>query len=251
MRRSPLSVTCDDLALACRAIVPGDPRGVIVLLHGIPTVNPRDPDDLGYPGLAAFLAEEGWAAVWGDMRAVRESPGHFSIEGWVRDAEAIVGAARGLQGVAGLPLVLVGSSAGGAVAAEVTRRGAPVDALVLLAAPAAWISFAGDPRAALRRITEEAGMVVAPEVAEDPSAWAGEFSRVSGEEAIRDVRVPTLVVHGTADDVVPYEHARRIAQASPAPGAHLRLIEGAGHQLRREPEAVQVVLEWLDRTLPR
>ena len=242
-----LPVTCDGFRLSCGSALPKDSRGVVVLLHGIPSTAPPDPSDPGYPGLARDFATRGWAAIWADMRAVRESEGYFSIEGWVRDAESVVAAAYSLPIAAELPLALIGSSAGGAVAAEAVRRGAPVDALALLAAPASWVSFTDDPSTGLKRITEEAGMSVAPEVSEDPVAWALEFEGVTTESSIRGVDVPTLILHGTADDVVPVDHAERIA-AKAAKG-EVHLLEGAGHQLRREPRAMDLVFEWLERTI--
>ena len=144
-------------------------------------------------------------------------------------------------------MALVGSSAGGAVAVEATKRGAPVDALALLAAPAGWVSFADDPAGAVRRITEEARMPLSEETLNDPTAWAGEFDMVITERSVVDIKVPLLVVHGTADDVVPVNHANRIADR--ARKAELRLIEGAAHQLRRDENAIAIVLDWLDRTI--
>jgi pimeloyl-ACP methyl ester carboxylesterase len=249
MTPTTLSVLCDGHRLSGGAEIAAEPKGLVLLLHGIPSVNPPEPGDTGYPGLARTFADEGWTAAWVDMRSVRGSQGNFSIEGWVRDAHAALDAARTLEGAAGLPIAVVGSSAGGAVAAELARRGAPIRALALLAAPAMWVSFAGDPQDAVRRITEEAGMSLAPEVLEDPSSWAAEFEGVATENSIVSVRVPTLIVHGTADDVVPVHHAQRIADK--APNASLEIIEGAGHQLRRDPAAIRIVLEWLDRVLKR
>ncbi|HEX2058694.1 MAG TPA: alpha/beta fold hydrolase [Actinomycetota bacterium] len=243
-----LDVVSDGLRLDAGIEVPPGPRGVAILLHGIPSIAPLDPDDRGYPGLAERFAAEGWAAAWGDMRAARKSPGYFSIEGWVKDALALVEAARAAVPVAG-PAVLLGSSAGGAVSAEAIRRGAPVDALVLLAAPAAWLSFADDPAEGVFRIRAGAGMELSPETLEDPAQWATEFEGVTTQVSIADVRVPVLVVHGTADDVVPVEHAAQIAAAAPA--AQLEILEGAGHQLRRDERAVALVLRWLDSTFPR
>lgn len=245
---TPLEVVSDGLRLDAGIEVPESPRGVAVLFHGIPSVTPPDPDDTGYPGLAARFASEGWAAAWGDMRAVRRSPGYFSIEGWVKDALAIVDAARTAVSLDG-PVVVVASSAGGAVSTEAVRRGAPVDALVLLAAPAEWLSFADDPAAGVFRIQAGAGMELAPETLEDPSQWAAEFEGVTTELSVAEVHVPVLVVHGTADDVVPVEHAPRIAAAAPA--AQLEILEGAGHQLRRDERALGIVLRWLDTTFPR
>lgn len=242
-----LDVVSDGIRLGCSCVHGERPRGVVVLLHGLPSVNPPDPEDRGYPGFAADMAEAGWLAVWADMRAVRRTAGTFSIEGWVRDARAVVDQVRSLEAAGDLPLALVGSSAGGAVSAEVVRRGAPVDALALLGAPAAWLLFTRDPKEGLRRITEEAGMPVAPEVSEDPSSWASEFDSVSTATSIKQVTIPTLILHGTADDVVPVKHAHLIAEAAPA--AELVVLEGAGHILRRDAEARRILLEWLARTL--
>jgi pimeloyl-ACP methyl ester carboxylesterase len=247
VQRRSLAVLCDGLRLRGGAYLPDATKGVLVLLHGIPSVQPPEPGDEGYPGLARRFAEHGWAAAWADMRAARESPGHFSIEGWVRDVHAIVDASRALDGASGLPLGIVGSSAGGAVAVEATRRGAPVDALVLLGVPAAWISFADDAREGVRRITEESGMALSEEVLADPAEWVAEFDAVVTESSVASLRLPLLIVHGTADDVVPVEHAYRIAER--APGADLRILEGAPHQLRRHPGVFELVLEWLDLRL--
>ncbi len=48
-------------------------------------------------------------------------------------------------------------------------------------------------------------------------------------EALRNVAVPTLVIHGTTDPLVPYSHA--VATAEAIPGAKLLPIEGLGHEL--------------------
>lgn len=240
-----LPVVCDGLRLGGGAFVPEHARGLAVLLHGIPSVGPAEPHDEGYPGLARDFATRGWAAAWADMRGCRSSPGYFSIEGWVRDARAIIDAARSLEGVPGLPVAVVGFSAGGVVATEAIRRGAPADALVTLGSPARWTFLADDPREGVRRITDEAGMPLTDDVLSDPTDWAGEFERVTAEGAISSLRIPVLIVHGTADEVVPVHHAERIAAR--ARGADVKLLDGAPHHLRLYPEAVEVVIDWLDR----
>lgn len=247
MLERDVTVSCEGVELGCSYVAPGSPCGMVLLLHGIPSVDPPPPGDRGYPGWAEDLAGNGWLSAWADLRAVRRSPGFFSIDGWVRDALAVIDHLRHLESARGLPLALVGSSAGGCVAAEAVRRGAVVDALALMAAPAEWLFFADDAPAGVKRITEEAGMALAPEVLEDPTAWAGEFEEITTRAAIADVKVPTLIVHGTADDIVPVEHAHLIAER--APHAELVILEGAQHILRWEPEARSVLNEWLDRTL--
>jgi uncharacterized protein len=240
-----VTVTSDGLALPAGAALPAHRRGMVVALHGLPSTAPRAPDDDGYPGLGRRFAQRGWAALWVRMRAAAGAPGHFPLRGWVRDARAAVAAARRLEPA--LPLALLGSSAGGAVSLQALVEGAPVDALVLLGTPAEWVSFAATPEAGLLRITRDAGMAVAPEVSADPSQWAAEFTGMVPEEAAARTGVPVLVVHGSDDEVVPVAHAHRLARRAPA--AELRVLDGAPHQLRRLPEVVPLVVEWLERVL--
>lgn len=242
MKEIPLEIPSDGNILKGGAFAPEDAQRSVVLLHGIPSAAPPDPGDSGYRGFARSFAEAGWVAGWAEMRAVRESEGYFSIEGWVRDVGAIVGAIRDIKPTRFL--ALVGSSAGGAVATVAVSRGTHVDALALLAAPAAWVSFAAHPVAGLTRVTQEAGMQVAPDVMEDPTEWAAEFDRVTTKDAIADVASPVMVLHGDADDVVPVDHAAEIA--GNARDAELHIFKGGAHQLRRDPRAVQTLMQWLE-----
>lgn len=242
-----LNVVSDGLRLEAGVVVPDSPRAVVLLLHGIPSAAPPEPGDAGYPGLARTFAERGWAAAWVEMRGVRSSEGFFSIEGWVHDARAALDVARALDPLDGLPAAIVGSSGGGVVAVEAARRGAPVAALALLATPAAWVSFAGDAGEAIHRITVDAGMSIAPDVLADPAPWIAEFESIVTEEAVADLDLPMLILHGTADDVVPVSHAARIAER--ARRAEVRILEGGAHQLRKDPEAIRITLDWLDSVL--
>lgn len=66
-----------------------------------------------------------------------------------------------------------------------------------------------------------------------PAGTGRQFAAVlAGEprlERLRGLRVPTLVIHGLADILVPVENGRAVAAA--VPGARLLEIEGMGHDL--------------------
>jgi pimeloyl-ACP methyl ester carboxylesterase len=47
--------------------------------------------------------------------------------------------------------------------------------------------------------------------------------------ALGSVRVPTLVLHGSADPIIPVAHAHQAAEA--IPGADLVIVEGLGHDI--------------------
>jgi pimeloyl-ACP methyl ester carboxylesterase len=60
--------------------------------------------------------------------------------------------------------------------------------------------------------------------------------------ALREVRVPTLVIHGTGDPVIPLSEG--VATTDAIPGAKLLTIEKLGHELPAAvwPEITEAIL---------
>jgi pimeloyl-ACP methyl ester carboxylesterase len=58
-------------------------------------------------------------------------------------------------------------------------------------------------------------------------------------EALRAVRIPALVIHGSEDAILPLAHGRATADA--IPGAKLLVIQGMGHDI--QPRAAKRVLQ--------
>ena len=117
-----------------------------------------------------------------------------------------------------------------------------------------------DPREAMQLFVENAlsseppaGLVdeiVAYRMANPPNAagWYAQASAGAAHDALARlgaIRAPTLVVHGTADNVVDAGNAPLIAEA--IPGARLELFEGVGHLLpwERPGEFVALVEDFL------
>src|SRR5690606_28844200 len=75
---------------------------------------------------------------------------------------------------------------------------------------------------------------------------------VSGGESYwtraRDIDVPALIVHGTEDPIIPYEHGQYVAQE--IPGAELLTLAGAGHELH-EADWPLVIEAMIKHTSPR
>ena len=69
----------------------------------------------------------------------------------------------------------------------------------------------------------------------------------SRKEALRGVRIPTLVIHGDADPLVPVESGYDTADT--IPGAQLMIIEGMGHSL--PPETWQQIVEAIAKLAQR
>ena len=53
----------------------------------------------------------------------------------------------------------------------------------------------------------------------------------SWRERLGEIRLPTLVIHGTDDPLFPYEHG--VALSNEIPGARLLPLERTGHDLPR------------------
>ncbi|MFC5175412.1 alpha/beta fold hydrolase [Nocardioides taihuensis] len=88
----------------------------------------------------------------------------------------------------------------------------------------------------------------------DPEAAARMFESHHEEQVAPDltaVTVPTLVLHGELDAVVPVEVGRQVAAA--IPGAELVVLPGTGHvpTMTRPQLVVDAVEEWAARALPR
>jgi 3-oxoadipate enol-lactonase len=104
--------------------------------------------------------------------------------------------------------------------------------------------MSGDRERALRTAWE---VNVSPAMAEDPVAWAAmraigeqravaipvvmaQMQAVSGHDTsarLAKIRMPTLVIHGTEDELLPVENGSLIA--SRIPGSKLEIIDGVGH----------------------
>jgi len=241
-----VAFTSEGLTLDGYAVVPDDPKWLVVLCHGIPGSAPRDRGDEGYAGLARTLAHRGFGAFWFNFRGVRGSPGEFSIGGWRRDLASALDAIDGDAEIGGIPRVVCGSSAGGAVAIAVTADRGDVAGVATLAAPASFTygAVVNDPKRLLQ-IFRNTGIIHDPAYPPDLDAWWREFLDAAPEDVVGKVAPrPVLIVHGDSDDVVPYPHAERLFIGAREPKELVRIPHGA-HQLRRDPRAIDAVVDWL------
>jgi pimeloyl-ACP methyl ester carboxylesterase len=92
------------------------------------------------------------------------------------------------------------------------------------------------------------GDVVAELLGGTPSRYPERFRAASPIEML-PLRVRQLILHGTADDVVPIDFSRRYSRAAHAAGDTVELIElpGAGHMDYLDPssEAHATLCRWL------
>lgn len=147
---------------------------------------------------------------------------HLRLSAMIEAVHAAIGGAADRA-------VLIGSSLGGLTAARLAERDPRVGALVLLAPAfqlmARWRQLPGWDdweRTGWREVHDH----TTGGTARVDFGFATDAGAI--DVGFPDVRVPTLILHGTGDDVVPIEHARRFAEGR----RHVRLVELADdHQL--------------------
>jgi fermentation-respiration switch protein FrsA (DUF1100 family) len=61
---------------------------------------------------------------------------------------------------------------------------------------------------------------------------------------IDSVKKPVLIIHGTKDDVIPYDAAETLFERARKPKYLLRVING-DHRLRKEWAVMEYILKWL------
>jgi alpha-beta hydrolase superfamily lysophospholipase len=249
----------------------GAPTAAVLFAHGFAESAMRHA-----PTLEAF-ARAGIAAYAYDLRGHGRSPGS---RGFIRRFDDLLDASSLARAwVAadspGVPLFLMGYSLGGLVSVRSAERDPAGLAGVVLVAPG--FEIAGDLPAIVRRLGTVVGdiaphvpvaqlrlkhlrpdepraasllEVLLPRDPLIPARTAAELIRASDAAlaGAREWRVPTLVVHGDLDRVVPLACARRFVERATQADTTLDVIPGGHHDLLhgRDADAVRAsVLAWI------
>src|SRR4051794_13221062 len=249
----------------------GEPRAVIVLAHGASEHGGR------YAWTGEELTRRGYAVYAIDHRGHGKSAGARAVidrmRNAVEDLHTLV--ERAQAAYAGRPLVLLGHSMGGAVAiAYTSEHEDALDALVLSGPLAALEAASPVQRAAgrvLSAVAPSLGVVGIdssavsrdPEVVKDydadplnyhgklPARTVAELSKaIDGfPHAVAKFKLPLLVMHGTADRLVPIAAGQMVADRAGSEDKTWKPYDGLFHEILNEPERQQVlddIADWLD-----
>lgn len=217
----------------------------VVICHGFPAgIGGRANAARTYPELADRLANEmGWVAMCFTYRGCGQSEGDFSLGGWLRDTIAAFDELHRHPKVGSV--WSVGFGTGGALSICAAASDERIAGVGALASPADFDDWASHPRRLLDHAREQRA-ITTPDFPPSIDQWSRELKEIRAVAAATTLAPrPLLVVHGADDDSVPVFDARVTSDAHGS--ADLRIISGAGHQLRHDPRAVAVLLGWLER----
>ena len=219
----------------------GEPgrKELIVLGHGV-TGNKDRPFLVE---IAEGLAARGFSVLRHSWSGNGESEGPFA-ESNISKEVADLGAVLASLTAAGFQIAYAGHSMGGAVGVRRAAQDDRIRWLISLSAITHTASFAqsafGDLVPGEGLMFDKPGLVL-------PEAYMADLRAIDTvlPDAAR-ITVPWLMVHGTADDVVPHQDSRDVYAAATTESKKLVELPGADHLFDPDaiPQVVEAVANW-------
>ena len=188
-------------------------------------------------GLGYELRERGFNVLLFDFRGCGHSGGRYTSIGY-HEPQDVLGAITWLRGRTRgtAPIGILGISMGGSVALTAAAMAPEVRAVVT---DSAFATLRGAVQVRFARLSFPTLQLHHLTMRTAERMCRGRVDAVRPVDAARQLHDrPVLLIHGTADRIVPYEHALELDAALPGPH-ELWTLEGVGHAEARfaEPEA--------------
>ncbi len=180
-----------------------------------------------------------------NFRGCGASGGNIDMRGWHDDLDAVIDAVHASPGIDPDSLHCIGFSAGGSVAARVVSYHPEVKSLVMVASPRTFRDILPEDPKLVRDHFRGLGIIRDGSFPKDLDKWYRGFLEVDPAHWLPFVNPRSVcIVHGDADATVPIEHAYALYKSAWEP-KRLIVLEGAGHQLRKDPRIKGVIMDWL------
>jgi pimeloyl-ACP methyl ester carboxylesterase len=186
-----------------------------------------------YDDLLERLAEEGYVALRLTQRGYGLSTGGADLSRWAEDMAACASWMRGAMRVE--RVWAAGQSTGGTLALAAAATHDVFAGAVAIAAFTDLAQILQDNRNARKILEDRFGAL------QEKHFRAGDALSMAA-----DLKKPVLIVHGTADETVPFVHSERLYARMQATATH-RPFPGGNHHLTNVDRAavIGVIVEWL------
>lgn len=217
----------------------------------------------GYPFLKFNLSHNGTTPNQPDQFSDLESFARNTISKELNDTNLLLQALLNERlddslELSHLPLVLMGHSRGGGIAALAAIENKSVAALITLASLSKYGNFFGEKRYAEWKEKGVMYVLNSRTGQQLPMYWQYMEDLESNNERLNIIgrvaglKIPTLIIHGTADESVPIHHAQQLLEA--IANSELLLIEGGNHTFGGmhpylSDDLPRHTIEWTERAL--
>lgn len=265
--------SADGTRIAYRAWPAAGAKVTFAVVHGLGEHAGR------YAHFAEGMAKHGMGTCAMDLRGHGKSPGQRGhVDAWSQWTDDVAAFVRHVESVAASEVVPVGHSFGGATMLSTVLAGklprskrfiVSSPALKVKAAVPAWKLTLGNvaskvlPKLALDNEVDPGSISRIPEVVEayrtDPLVHSKISSRLYTEwraaaehilEHAGEIKVPFLILAGTADRLIDPEGSRELHRKAPGV-SELKLLEGRYHEPFNDKDSDEVfalIADWLART---
>ncbi len=249
MKEEPFSLSVEGFDIVGVLYIPegvGRHPGLIIS-HGIPA-GVQDRQDRGYPALAEHFCAEGFLTAIFNFRGCGLSGGDFEMRGWTRDLAKVTGYLLDRPELDGHNLALLGFSGGAAASVYQGAGDGRVTAVASCSCPAVFDRFRDEEGTSeFLEGARQIGIIRQKGYPASLKEWMDGFEEVAPVRWVAGIAPrPLLLLHGSLDELIPVEQAWELYRAGGEP-KEIHIIQGAGHKLRTEQEAMAIALDWLKR----
>jgi len=251
-------------------------KAVVLIIHGIAEHSSR------YADMAQRFVENGYVVEAFDLRGHGQSDGQRNyvrrFELYLKDVQAKLNQIA--ERYPDKPVYVFGHSMGGLITLEYYLKKSPDWAGAILSGPAVKISedispflvkISGVISALFPKLPivqlDSSAISRDPEVVRDyendPLVYTGKTLARTGAEVLKatdfvqerlgQIRLPLLIMHGTADQLTDPEASRELYTRAESEDSTLKMYDGFYHEVFNEPEKEQVfadIFDWLDTRVP-